>query len=72
MSLKFKHLKEKKIMLIPDFTENTDNSTVLYFYSDGKNEAELSAQIEKSYVCALKISRCVKNGRACIAAEIGV
>ncbi len=57
-------------MLIPDFSENKDNSMLLYFNAENKNIRELFDELEKTYVCFEKMSQQVKDGKIYAVMEI--
>ena len=58
------------MIVIPEFSENKDNAVVLYFSTDGADEAVLRQKIEAAYVCFSKMGSVVKNGKRYIAVEI--
>ena len=58
------------MIVIPEFSENKDNAVVLYFSTEGANEAALRQKIEADYVCFSKMGSVVKNGKRYIAVEI--
>lgn len=58
------------MIAMPDFSENKDNAVVLYFGTEGRDEAALRRQIESSYVCFNKMGGVVRNGKRYIAVEI--
>lgn len=57
-------------MLIPAFSENTDNAMLLYFEADGKDTKALGDEIEKTYVCYSKMNVAVKDGHKYVVIEI--
>lgn len=57
-------------MLIPEFSENTEKTMLLYFSADGKDVKKLEDDIEKTYVCYNKMNVCVKDGRKYVVIEI--
>lgn len=56
--------------IYPEFTQNTDNSTLLYFNSEGKNTKELSDELDKIYVCYSKMTVTQKDGQKYVVLEI--
>ena len=58
------------MILIPEFSENKENAVVLYFSTDGADEAALRRQIESTYVCCSRMGSVVKNGKRYLAVEI--
>ena len=58
------------MIAIPEFTENKDDAVLLYFSLEGKDEASLRREIEKTYVCYSKMGSVVKNGKKYIAVAI--
>lgn len=58
------------MIAIPEFTENKDDAVLLYFSTEGKDEAALRREIEQTYVCFGKIGSVVKNGKKYIAVAI--
>ncbi len=57
-------------MLLPDFTEETEKETVLYFRTNGKDPAALIKEAESVYACAARAGTAVKNGELCVALAI--
>ena len=58
------------MITIPDFTENKDNAVVLYFCTEGRDEAALRRQIESAYVCFSRMGTAVRNGKRFLVVEI--
>ena len=58
------------MIAIPEFTENQENAVLLYFSAEGKDEAALRREIEKTYVCFSKMGSVVKNGKHCVVVAI--
>lgn len=57
-------------MLIPEFSENTEKTMLLYFNADGKDTKTLEDDIEKTYVCYNKMNVTVKDGHKYVVIEI--
>ncbi len=58
------------MIAIPEFSENQDDAVLMYFSADGKDEAALRREIEKTYVCFSRIGSVVKNGKKYIVVAI--
>ena len=57
-------------MLIPEFSENKDNSMLLYFSAEGKDLNKIYDELEKTYVCFEKMSQTLKDGKKYVVLEI--
>ena len=57
-------------MLIPEFSENKDNSMLLYFSAEKSNIREIFDELEKTYVCFEKMSQQIKDGKLYAVMEI--
>ena len=57
-------------MLIPEFSENKDNSMLLYFSAEKNNIREIFDELEKTYVCFEKMSQQIKDGKLYAVMEI--
>ena len=57
-------------MLIPEFSENTEKTMLLYFNADGKDTKALGDEIEKMYVCFTKMNVTVRDGHKYVVLEI--
>lgn len=58
------------MIAIPEFSENQDDAVLMYFSADGKDEAALRREIEKTYVCFSRIGSVIKNGKKYIVVAI--
>ncbi len=58
------------MIVIPEFSENKDDAVVLYFSTEGVDEASLRRRIEATYVCFSKMGSVVRNGKRYVAVEI--
>ena len=57
-------------MLIPEFSENKDNSMLLYFSAEGMDLNKIYDELEKTYVCFEKMNKTIKDGKAYVVLEI--
>lgn len=57
-------------MLIPEFSENKDNSMLLYFNADGADINKMYNELEKTYVCFEKMNQTLKDGKKYVVLEI--
>lgn len=57
-------------MLIPEFSEDKDQSMLLYFPVDGSDISSMYNELEKTYVCFEKMSETIKNGKKYVVLEI--
>ena len=62
--------KKGDIMLIPDFSENKDNSMLLYFDAEGKDINSMYTELEKTYVCFEKMNQTLKDGKKYVVLEV--
>ena len=62
--------KKGDIMLIPDFSENKDNSMLLYFDAQGKDINSMYNELEKTYVCFEKMNQAIKDGKKYVVLEV--
>ena len=58
-------------MLYPDFTENRENASLLYFSTEGRDVFSLQRELEDTYACFTAVGVVTKNGKKYIALEIG-
>ena len=56
--------------ILPEFSENTENSVLLYFNADSKDINALCNEIEKVYVCYNKMTVAMKDGHKYVVTEI--
>ncbi len=56
--------------VLPEFSENTDRSMLLYFNADGKDANALCNEIERVYVCYNKMTVGMKDGHKYVIVEI--
>ena len=54
----------------PEFSENKDDAVLMYFSAEGRDEAALRREIEKTYVCFSRIGSVVKNGKKYIVVAV--
>ena len=57
-------------MLLPDFTEETEKETVLYFRTKGKDPATVLKEAESVYACVSRAGTAEKNGETYVALAI--
>ncbi len=57
-------------MLIPEFSENKDNSVLLYFSAEGEDINKMYNELEKTYVCFEKMNQTIKDGKKYVVLEI--
>ncbi len=57
-------------MLFPEFTENNEKNTVLYFAVGDEKEADIMNELEDTYACFSAMNPVTKDGRKYIALEI--
>lgn len=57
-------------MLLPEFSENTEKTMLLYFNADGRDTNRLGDEIEKTYVCYNKMTVTVRDGHKYVVIEI--
>ena len=58
------------MLVMPEYSENKEKAVVLYFSTDGADEAALRKQIESAYVCCSRMGDVTRNGKRYIAVEI--
>ena len=58
------------MILYPDFTENKEKSTVLYFDAEGKDEKSLITSLKDVYACYTGVGTVKKDGKKYVALEI--
>ena len=58
------------MILYPDFTENRETSTVLYFSAEGKDVRALEETLKNTYACYSAIGTVMKDGKTYVALEI--
>ena len=58
------------LMLLPEFSENTEKSMLLYFNADGADTKTLGDEIEKMYVCYNKMTVTIRDGHRYVVIEI--
>lgn len=58
------------MIVMPEFSENTENATLLYFNADNTDARKLGDEIEKTYVCFSKMSQTLKDGHKYVVVEI--
>lgn len=57
-------------MLFPEFSENKENTIILYFSAEGGDIRKIQDELEKTYVCFEKMSTAVKDGKKYVTMEI--
>lgn len=57
-------------MLIPEFSENTDSSMLLYFSAEGADVSKIYGELEKTYVCFEKMNTTLKDGKKYVVLEV--
>ena len=57
-------------MLLPEFTENTEKSMLLYFDAEGRNTDGMMDELEKTYACMSSMKKTVKNGKTYVVLEV--
>ena len=57
-------------MLLPDFTEDTERESVLYFRVGEKNAEALLKEALETYPCAGAAGTAMKNGELCVALTV--
>ncbi len=58
------------MILYPDFTENKETSTVLYFSAEGKDARALLGELQDVYACYSSAGVVKKDGKQYVALEI--
>lgn len=58
------------MILLPDFTEEKENATVLYFNAEGKDPQKLLRELENTYACYSAVGTVKKDGVTYAALEI--
>lgn len=57
-------------MLFPDFTENRDDASVLYFDAEGRDASALQKELERAYACYSGAGVVTRDGKKYVALEI--
>lgn len=50
-------------MLIPAFSENKDNSMLLYFEAQGADITKMYDELKKTYVCFRAMNQVMRDGK---------
>ncbi len=58
------------MILYPDFTEEKENATVLYFNAGGRDPQTLLRELESTYACYSAAGTVQKDGKTYVALEI--
>lgn len=58
------------MIVIPEFSENSEKSMLLYFNADNKDVKALCDDIEKTYVCFTKMTQTLKDGHKYVVLEV--
>lgn len=57
-------------MLFPEFSENKEDTMILYFPIEGGDIRKIQDELEKTYVCFEKMGTAVKDGKKYVTMEI--
>lgn len=57
-------------MLIPEFSENKENTMLLFFPVGNSDINRMYDELEKTYVCFEKMNKVIKDGKAYVVLEI--
>ena len=57
-------------MLYPEFTENKENASILYFPAEGRDVFALQKELQTVYACCTAVGTVTKNGKKYVALEI--
>lgn len=57
-------------MILPEFTENTEKSALLYFNADNTDASKLCDEIEKTYYCFSSMKQTLKDGHKYVVIEV--
>lgn len=58
------------MILLPDFTEEKENATVLYFSAKGKDPQTLLLELQSVYACCTAAGTVKKDGETYVALEV--
>ena len=58
------------MILLPDFTEEKETATVLYFSAKGKDPQKLLRELENTYACYAAAGTVQRDGETYVALEI--
>ena len=58
------------MILLPDFSEEKENATVLYFSAAGRDPTALQREVESAYACFSAAGIVQKNDETYVALEI--
>lgn len=57
-------------MLIPEFSENTEKTMLLYFNADNADANKICDELEKTYVCFTQMKQTIKDGHKYVVLEM--